>query len=362
MTVSLSRRADLFGDRAAVIETSENERYSYADLDSLTERFARKLSGLGVESGDRIALLSRNRIEVLALVFATHRLGCALALISPYRSKSEIASLIETLDSHTVLHEEAQSDRLRKVRETTSFGELGDTDPAEYERVKTGTNDPWLLFHSTDENPTVYTFSPNAVEWNCVSEIATCGLGRPRTTNLTSLFRADGLLVGTLPAFYAGGTVVLHRAFRSDPALAMIERHDVTHVYGTPVEFDRLTEAEGFETANFASVEALYSSAALSPDLHDAYLVQDQPVGRLFGTAAVPHLLTFLPERGDVVEKGDSVGRPVFDCDVRVSEGQLEANGKVVAEGTIEEGFDGWVETGVQATRDDDGDYWIEEA
>lgn len=360
MTVSLSRRADFWGNRTAVIETSENERYSYTDLDALAERFARKLSGIGVESGDRIALLSRNRIEVLALVFASRRLGCALAPISPYCSKSEIADLIERLDPHTVIHEEAQSDRLRKVRETTSFGELGDADPAAYEHVEDG-DDPWLLLHSTDEGQTIFRFSPSAVEWNCVTEIVTLGIGRPRTANLTSFVRPDGLLVGTLPTLYAGGTVVLHRAFRPDPALSMIERHDVTHVYGTPVEFDRLTEAEGFETANFASVEAFYSSAPLAPGLHDAYLVQDQPVGRLFGTAAVPHILTFLPERDDVAEKGNSVGKPVFDCSVRISDGQLEVNGTVVAEGTLEATFDGWVETGVQARRDDDGDYWIEE-
>lgn len=361
MTVSLSRRADLFGDRTAVIETSENARYSYAELDALAERLARKLAGLGVERGDRIALLSRNRIEVLACVFSTRRLGCALAPLSPYRSKSEIADLVSRIDPHTVLHEEAQSDRLRKVRETMSFGELSDTDPAEYEPAGTIMADPWLLIHSAEDDPSIYVLSVDAVERNCIAGTVTCGLSGARTANLISLFRADGLLVGTLPTLYAGGTLLLHRAFRPDSALAMIERHDATHVYGTPVELDRLSEAKEFETANFASVEAIYSSAPLSPELHDAYLVGGQPVGRLFGTPAAPHSLAFLPDREDVVEKGDSVGRPVPDCEARVSEGQLEARGPVVADGTLDEEFDGWVETGLRARRDDEGDYWIEE-
>ncbi|MDL5361045.1 AMP-binding protein [Halalkalicoccus sp. NIPERK01] len=361
MTLSLSRRAVLWGERTAVIETSEGRRYSYADLGALAERFARKLAGRGVEPGDRIALLSRNRIETLALVFATRRLGCALASVSPYRSKSGISGLVDRLDPRLVLHEDAQSDRLRKVRETTTLGELSEVDPAEYEPADSPP-DPWLLFHApAEEDATVYAFSSRAVERNCIAGTTAWGLGRSRVANLASLFRTDGLLVGTLPALYAGGTVVLHRAFRPDPALSLIERHDATHVYGTPLEFDRLTEAEGFSMANFASVEAFYSSAPLPAELHDAYLLQDRPVGRLFGTPAVPHLLTFPPERDDAVEKGGSVGRPVLDCEVRIADGQLEARGPVIAEGTLDGAFEGWVGTGVRARRDDDGDYWIED-
>jgi fatty-acyl-CoA synthase len=361
MTLSLSRRAALWGERPAVIDTSEGRRYSYAQLDSLADRFARKLAGLGVESGDRIALLARDRTEVLALVFAARRVGCALAFLSPYRSKSEIADLVSRLDPRLVLHEEAESDRLRKVRSTTSFGELADTEGDEYDPEES-TVDPWLLFQSPDgADSTVYTYSVTSAEWNCIAGLTAWGLGRSRVANLASLFRVDGLLVGVLPALYAGGTVLLHRAFRPDPALELIERHDATHVYGTPLEFDRLTGAEGFSMANFASVEAFYSSVPLPAELHDAYLVEDHPVGRLFGTPAVPHLLTLLPDRDDAVEKGDSVGSPVLDCEVRLNEGRLEARGPVVAEGTLDEEFEGWVETGVRARRDGEGNYWIED-
>lgn len=361
MTMALSRRAILWEDRTAVIDTSEGRRYSYAQLDSLADRFARKLAGRGVEPGDRVALLSRDRTEVLALVFAARRVGCALAFLSPYRSKDEIADLVSRLDPRLVLHEDAESDRLRKVRSTTSFGELADADGDEYDPGES-TVDPWLLFQSPDEaDSTVYTYSSTSVEWNCIAGLTAWELGRSRVANLTSFFGPDGLLVGVLPALYAGGIVLLHRAFRPDPALELIERYDATHVYGTPLEFDRLTDAEGFSTANFASVEAMYSSAPLPADLHDAYLVEDHPVGRLFGTPAIPHLLTLSPEREDAVEKGDSVGRPVLDCKVRITEGRLEARGPVVAEGTLDESFEGWVETGVRARRDDDGDYWIED-
>ncbi|MEM4782583.1 MAG: AMP-binding protein [Halalkalicoccus sp.] len=363
MSLSLSDRAALFGDRTAVIETGEGERtvYSYVDLDSFVERFARKLTGLGVGSGDRIALLSRNRIEVLGCVFAARRLGCSLAPLSPYRSKDEIARLVERLEPSTVLHEDAQSDRLRKVGEATTFGELSDTDPAEYEPGERGADDPWLLVHDASEEPSVYTYSPDAVERNCIAGAVTWGLSGARTANLLSLARPDGLLVGTLPTLYAGGCVLLHRAFRPDRALALIERADATHVYGTPLEFDRLADAEGFEPANFASVAAFHSSAPLPAELHDSYLLQGQPVGRLFGTPAAPHLLAFLPERADAAENRESVGRPVPGCTVRIVDGRLEARGPVVADGTLDERFDGWVETGIEASRDDGGDYRVEE-
>lgn len=361
MTVSLSRRAALWGERPAVIDTSEGRRYSYAELDSLAERFAHKLSGRGVESGDRIALLSRNRVETLALVFATRRLGCALAFVSPYRSKFAIAELVDRLDPHLVLHEEAEADRLRKVRATTNLGELSETEGADYEAGDSAT-DPWLLFQSPDEDdPAVYVYTATNAEWNCIAGVTVWGLNRARVANLLSLSRPDGLLVGVLPALYAGGCVLLHRAFRPDPALSLIERHDATHVYGTPVEFDRLTDAKEFPMANFASVEAFYSSAPLSAEVHDDYLVAGQPVGGLFGTPAVPHLLALSPDRDDLVEKTESVGRAVPDCETRLTNGRLEARGPVVAEGTLEGRFEEWVETGLHARRDEEGDYWLVE-
>lgn len=361
MTLSLSRRATLWGERPAVIDTSEGRRYSYTDLDSLAERFARKLSGRGVESGDRIALLSRNRIEILALVFAARRLGCSLALVSPYRSKSAIATLIGRLDPTLVVHEEAEADRLRKVRATTNLGELSDTEGAGYE-ADGSTTDPWLLFQPPDgDDSTVYVYTATNAEWNCIAGTTVWELSGARVANLLTLSRPDGLLVGVLPALYAGGTVLLHRAFRPDPALSLIERYDATHVYGTPLEFDRLVDSNGFSMANFASVEAFYSSAPLPADRHDSYLVAGHPVGRSVGTPAIPHLSVFSPERGDVGEKAGCIGRPVPDCEVRLAEGRLEARGPLVAARTLEERFGGWVETGLRAKRDDEGDYWLVE-
>ncbi|OYR95503.1 long-chain fatty acid--CoA ligase, partial [Halorubrum sp. E3] len=66
-----ARRARLSPDRVAVTDTVAGEEYTYADLDERANRTARFLRDAGVAKGDRVAVISRNRVELVDLFFAT---------------------------------------------------------------------------------------------------------------------------------------------------------------------------------------------------------------------------------------------------------------------------------------------------
>ena len=55
---------------------------SYAKLDARASRLAGGLRAAGVQPGDRIALLSENRLEVLELVLAAAMLGAIVACLN----------------------------------------------------------------------------------------------------------------------------------------------------------------------------------------------------------------------------------------------------------------------------------------
>ena len=74
-----ARRASLSPDRMATVDDAPGSRYSYADLDRWASRTARLLAAHGVESGERVALVSRTRIEPFDLFFATGKTGGVLA-------------------------------------------------------------------------------------------------------------------------------------------------------------------------------------------------------------------------------------------------------------------------------------------
>uniref|UniRef100_UPI0018E5643F AMP-binding protein n=1 Tax=Halorussus litoreus TaxID=1710536 RepID=UPI0018E5643F len=317
MTLSLAQRADLWGDRTAVVDTSADRRVSYAALDSEADGMARRLSALGVEAGDPVAVVSRNRVETLALLFAVRRLGAVLAPVSHRLTPATVEGPLETVDPAVVVHETAQRDLVREVPddESYSFEELAREDGEEYERVDPDPEDSLLYLHRTEradrpavgetrttageregsnrpgeslnENPRtasrVVDLPARAVEWNCITAVAAWGLGRGDCAPaLVPFSDTDGLHRLVLPLLYVGGTVVVLRAFDPDSTLAAVAEEGATALFAGATEYRELVESDGFEGTDFESVAWIATRSALPADAREA-LARRAPVCRTYG-------------------------------------------------------------------------------
>jgi acyl-CoA synthetase (AMP-forming)/AMP-acid ligase II len=67
--------AALTPDAQAVYDVPNDRRINWADLDTMVRRLANGLLGLGLQPGDRVAMLSKNSVEYQALYFAAGRAG-----------------------------------------------------------------------------------------------------------------------------------------------------------------------------------------------------------------------------------------------------------------------------------------------
>jgi fatty-acyl-CoA synthase len=89
MTLSeaLSRAADRFPDRDALIACHQNIRLTWRELDREVTRVARGLAGLGLHPGDRAGIWASNCVEWVLMQYATARAGIVLVNVNPaYRS------------------------------------------------------------------------------------------------------------------------------------------------------------------------------------------------------------------------------------------------------------------------------------
>ena len=77
----LERAADRYGDRDAV--RAGDDRWSFRELDGLSNAFAQHLTARGVSAGDRVAVMTANRVEFVVVVHAISKVGAAAVLISP---------------------------------------------------------------------------------------------------------------------------------------------------------------------------------------------------------------------------------------------------------------------------------------
>ncbi len=93
MHEALERAALRFGDRDAV--RSGDRRWSFRDLDDLSNAFARHLVDRGVGRGDRVALMTANRMEFIVAVHAISKIGAAAVLLSPAWKATEVGHALE---------------------------------------------------------------------------------------------------------------------------------------------------------------------------------------------------------------------------------------------------------------------------
>ncbi|MCU4742281.1 class I adenylate-forming enzyme family protein [Natronoglomus mannanivorans] len=422
MTLSLDARAAHWGDRTAVVDVSEarrdeeaetvdrdrdRDRYSYAELAAIADRFVASLSEHGIDAGDTVCVISRNRVRVLALFFACRRLGTTFAPLSHRLTPKTVSRPLERLEPAVVVTESAQRDLTRAVQhaKTVTFDDLSaeidtDDDPSSSVVPDLETDlespapdgTPLVTLHGdpggTDsdrgadpEPDAAVGFSADATEANCRTVAATWGLGRTDCTPLVlPLSAPDGLLRVALPTLYAGGTLLLDRAFDPGDTLEAIRREPVTGLVGRRAELRDLAandDADALETLEWA-----VSDGPIESEVRNTYLERGVPVSGTYGCPACPTALA-QPIGGVSGSEGEgesavetatengSVGYPLFDCRVRlvadgsvvegVGEGRLEVAGPMVADGSDGDSggaADDWIDTDDRFRRDEDGRYY----
>jgi acyl-CoA synthetase (AMP-forming)/AMP-acid ligase II len=78
----------------AIVDVPNQRRVAWAEFDELVRRLANGLRGLGLTSGDRFAVLSRNCTEYSALYFAAGRAGLVLQPLNWRLAGPELAAVV----------------------------------------------------------------------------------------------------------------------------------------------------------------------------------------------------------------------------------------------------------------------------
>ena len=93
-------------------------RMTWREVTQQSAQIATGLRKMGLQSGDRVALLLGNRIEfVLAMLGAAH-LGAVTVILSTRQQKPEIAYVLADCGARLLIHEATLADRLPDSRDT----------------------------------------------------------------------------------------------------------------------------------------------------------------------------------------------------------------------------------------------------
>ncbi|MUV59630.1 long-chain-fatty-acid--CoA ligase [Halobacterium sp. CBA1126] len=260
----LDRAEALYEDVVGVVADDGTE-YTYGEFADRVHRLSNALLDLGVEPGDRVAVLSPNTHYFLETVYATNQLGVTNVPMN-YRLTSEDYEYILTdSDADVVIADYDFADRVEAVRDDVPAdrfvgyeADAIDGDWLDYES---------LLADASSEPPE----RPDIAEDDDATVNYTSGTtGDPKgvvRTHRTEHWHAlvlshhmeiaeDDTYLWTLPMFHcngwghvyaitgAGGTHVCQRTFDAAGTLERIREHDVSYMCGAPTVLNRLIDYE----------------------------------------------------------------------------------------------------------------------
>ena len=413
------RRAALTPDRVGLVDAETGTEYTYADLDRRANRVARLLDSYGVGPEDRVAVVARNRPELVDLYFATGKLGAVLAPLSHRLAPPELAALLADTEPSLVIAEqqfladlepglgepelsgvpavaldaEPESERESGSRPGSepepNLGSHEDrwetydppTDASPVDREPVALSDPHLFLHTGGSTglPKQVVQTHGGILWNAFTTILSWGLRPDDTTPMVfPFFHTGGWNVLTVPLFQLGGTVVIAREVEPGQILELIDERAATVLVAVPAVLRFMTEHDRWERTDLSSLRFVKSGGGPCREaIIDAWVDRGVEISQGYGlTECGPN--NFAMPASFPRAKTDTIGRPGLYVDARVVDedgselpprevGELELAGPAAGAGywnneaeTATTFGDGWVSTGDLARVDEDGYVSIE--
>lgn len=395
----LARRAELSGDRVALIDAGAGgRRRTYAELDERASRCAAFLRDeWKIGAGDRVGILAPNTIDLFDLLFACARLGALLVPLNWRLAADELAAVVADCRPAGLVYgaeyepqAAALSAEVPDGRLAVLGGEPGGAASWAFEPALAAAptdplrpaprdeSEPWYLLYTsgTTGRPKGVIYTAGMALVNHLNIGTAIDLTSGDTTlNMLPQFHTGGINLFTLPTLLAGGTAIVQRAFRPDETLHLLA-DCVTAFFSVPTVYHELAQHPDFAVTDLSGVRVWGCGGAPAPlSLIRSYAERGIALRQGCGMTETGPTV-FLLDEEHASEKAGSVGKPQILVEVKAVDGagrdmpvgepgELLVRGPGVTPGywqrpdATEAAFtgDGWLRTGDVGRCDADG-YW----
>src|SRR5918999_6054835 len=281
-----ARRARRSPDRVALIY--QGRAVTYRRLHQRVLRLAHNLRELGVRQGDRVAYLGPNHPSFLAAFFATGLLGSVFVPLNTRLTAAEIDYQLADSAGSVLLHAPSHDALVRRLTAGPRVLSLAEPsyepdapsyEPAgsSYEPIDepVALDDTCMIMYTsgTTGRPKGAMLTHGGVTWNSVDVMIDQDLTAADVALAAApLFHTEGLNMVALPMLLKGGTCVVVPAFDPEETLDLIERHQITTMFGVPTMFEQVARSRRWADADLSSLRLLTCGGApVPPSLIAAY-------------------------------------------------------------------------------------------
>ena len=117
----LPAAARQFGDKTALV--TGGRRFSFHELNQLSNRLADSLRGIGVEAGDRVTLYAPNSWEWVVSYYAIHKLGAVANPINAMLTPEEVGFVVADCGAEVLIASREKGEPLLGLRGSALRGE-----------------------------------------------------------------------------------------------------------------------------------------------------------------------------------------------------------------------------------------------
>lgn len=255
--------------------TFQGRTQTFLDLDTGSSRSANLLAARGVNAGDRVAILSKNRVDYFEIIYAANKIGATVVCLNWRLSAREIGDILANAEPSLLLVDETGEGLVPEdftLCDVLHFGPdfdakraaQPDTDP-DHE----GAPDEVALILYTSGT----TGLPKGVMltnegMSYTAELAKAWGMSEQSVNLVAmpLFHIGGCGYGS-STMLAGGHTVLMADVDISTIIDLIPRYSVTHTFMVPAVVQALLNAPQVAGADMSSLELLMYGASPMGDV-----------------------------------------------------------------------------------------------
>ena len=396
----LGERARLSPDAVALIDVPTRRHFTYAELN----RRALQCAGVwtdvcSLRPGDRVCILSENRVEYVDAFWAAGKSGIILAPLGTRSTAHELHQILADCGPCCLMYSARYEKLAQELKQLLVFEHLISLDADDsapkalsyakaIDRVRP---DPLptrvqpedifcLLYTSGTTGRSKGVMIPHRqIAWNAYNTVVSWQLRQTdRVQVYTPMYHAGGLTVFMTPLFAIGGSIVLHDGFDTAEVLQALRDYECTILFGVPTIFKMLLDSPEFASLDFSHLRWCASGGAPLPlQLLRAYQERGLIFRQGYGLTEVG-VNCFAMSDEDSLRKPGSIGKPMMFTEAKLVDpesnqvatnevGELCLRGPHVCRGywnnpaATAEVLDaeGWFHTGDLARCDEDGFFYI---
>ncbi|MFC6080564.1 acyl-CoA synthetase [Sphaerisporangium aureirubrum] len=322
-------------DKPAVVMAGSGRVVTYRELDEESNRLARVFRAAGLEPGDHIAFMLENHPLFLVVAWAAHRSGLYYTPISSRLRSEELAYIVDDCEARVFISSAALAEVAVSV--------TGRTPKVGLRLMMDGVAPG---FGSYEEAVAAHPATPLDDQCHGADMLYSSGTtGRPKGVKpplrlapldtpgpllqlIQALFRpsADSVYLSPAPLYHAaplrycmsfqrlGATIVVMERFDPEQALALIERHRVTHSQWVPTMFIKMLKLPDAARARYdlsSHACAVHAAAPCPVPVKERMLGWWGPIVHEYYAGTEGNCFLYASPQDWLAHKG-TVGRPLL--------------------------------------------------